>query len=139
MPVHFAALNQPVANTFRKDGESQYILSLVPNDEQIEKWERDVRIAVGDPTFRTSRPKYGISIRESDGRVFIRATTKFQPEVYDANGNKMATIPNIGKGSVVRMMVSLTTYDKGVSLTLHSIQVKKLVEWEGSGSFGSVE
>jgi hypothetical protein len=137
MPVIWAATNKAAKpyKEFNDKGEPNkpmFELKLGPTDEQVEAWVAKVKEAAGNFSFKTKKPKWGISVAEDeDETVTLHAKSQYKPTVVDAKNNPLLD-PKIGKGSIVRAMVILNIYDKGVALTLQKIQIKKLVEYEAS-------
>jgi hypothetical protein len=141
MPVIWASTAKPSKpyKEFNDKGEPNkpmYELQLDPTPEQVEVWVEKVKAAAGDFIFKTKKPKFGISIAEDeDETVTIRAKSQYKPVVVDAKNNPLLD-PKIGVGSIVRAMVILNIYDKGVALTLQKIQIKKLVEFVAASGSG---
>lgn len=134
LPVHFAAVTTPMKNSYKGEAaKPEYVLVLDPSEDQARMWMAEVKDKIGNVDFKSKKPKLGVSVREEDDKVLIRATTFYKPDIYDTHNQKLDD-PKIGKGSIVRANVSLNIYDKGVSLTLHQIQVKELVEWEAGST-----
>ncbi|BCS53327.1 DUF2815 domain-containing protein [Geobacter sp. SVR] len=68
---------------------------------------------------------------------------KMSPQVFDAKGTKLKSIPNIGGGSQIKVNFSPTGYytdashQAGITLRLNAVQIIELVEFGGGGNAGS--
>jgi len=86
-------------------------------------------------------------VDDETGEIIINAKSKFQPKVYDSEGQYIMPdrLPQIWGGSVLRLKGAINTYDQagntGVSLQLSAIQVIELAERQGGddGGFDAVE
>ena len=68
---------------------------------------------------------------------------KMSPQIFDAKGNKVKTVPNIGAGSVIKVNFAPDGYYTdaahmaGITLRLNAVQILELVEFGGGGNAGS--
>jgi len=137
---------------FDKDGKPNrpsYKVKLDITEDQLAAFTAKIRELIGDHTFpKTRNPKLGYSKAESDGKITLVPASAYKPMIFDMRKNKIQdpiydeetglytnwkNDLRLGAGSIVSCACTLNLYDKGVSLQLNAIQVKKLVEWQSKG------
>jgi hypothetical protein len=114
-----------------------YQLRLKLSDADLKAWQELVKETWGPAQFKTKNPKFGIARQES-GEINVFANSIYKPNVFDMKNNKLED-PKIANGTIARMNVLLGINEKGISLRLKDIQVKRLVEWESSGGSSPFE
>lgn len=68
---------------------------------------------------------------------------KLTPQVFDAKGNKLKSVPNVGSGSVLKVNFSPVGYytdashQAGITLRMNAVQIIDLVEFGGGGNASS--
>jgi len=129
LEVKWSALNKP-AKPLDEGKEPKYSIRFNVDDDTIKAHVAAVKKLVGDVKFpKTKVPAWGIA-KSEEGVITILATSKYKPAIFDMKNNKLED-PKVGNGTIARAACELYIHEKGVSLTVNSIQIKKLVEYEG--------
>lgn len=133
-PVVAAYTSKP-DKPYDDNGEPMYKIRLDPTPEDLAAFRAEMAKIAAGHTFKAKAPKLGVSISQSDGKVTLLPSSKFKPLIFDCQNNKLDD-PKIGAGTIARAYCQLNVHDKGIGLQLVQVQVKKLVEWQGSGGDG---
>ena len=102
-----------------------------------------IRLAASNPVRITDEGDFEIYAKQK-AKVHTKrsGTLEFSIAAVDSTGAKLATMPNVGSGSALKMAVEVSTWfvasqGFGYSLRLRAIQILDLVEFGGdSQSFG---
>lgn len=68
---------------------------------------------------------------------------KLIPQLFDAKGNKLKAVPNVGSGSILKVNFSPVSYytdashQAGITLRMNAVQIIDLVEFGGGGNASS--
>lgn len=115
----------------------------VPADQCAELMKKVQQVAMDEfGAKKADRAKMPWKIDEETGEVIINTKSKFQPKVYDADGQYIPAdrLPQIWGGAIIRCGGVINTYDQagntGVSLQLSKIQVIELAERSGGDDEG---
>jgi hypothetical protein len=75
-------------------------------------------------------------VKNEDGTILLKTQSNSKPTISDSHGEVLKKTVKLGGGSIVRLAVTLSTYNKdgsrGVTAYLDSVQLLKLVEY-GAG------
>lgn len=116
----YYAERKPVASMKRMTKRAPY------EDELDEK--------TGEPTGRVV-----LNVKEVASRVDAKGRpTTFAPKLYDVKGNEVKRVPNVGRGTTMKVGFNARGYlaeaqkEIGVTLRLRAAQILRLVEYAGS-------
>ena len=118
---------------YDEGGTPMYKIRLDPSPADLAEFRRAMEEHARGASFKVKAPKLGVSVSQSDGKVTLLPSSKFKPAIFDMKLNKLED-PKIGAGTIARAYCQLNFHDKGIGLQLVQIQIKTLVEWEGSGA-----
>ena len=112
-------------------------------EELSRQGKQKLRMAASTPVRITDEGDFEIYAKQK-AKVHTKrsGTLEFSVAAVDSTGAKIATMPNVGSGSELKMAVELNTWfvpsqGFGYSLRLRAIQILDLVEFGGdSQSFG---
>lgn len=126
------------------DSQGVYKTGLrVPADQAKELMKQVQEVAMDEfGAKKADKARMPWKVDDETGEIIINAKSKFQPKVYDSEGQYIPAdrLPQIWGGSVLRLKGQINTYDNsgntGVSLQLSGIQVIELAERQGGDDDG---
>jgi hypothetical protein len=121
----------------------KYKIDYKPSDEDLETFRAEMRKHADVLGFEGKKKIHlGIKKTEEEEIESLCPSSQFKPLVFDTKNNPIGDDAKLGAGSIVRTRCEVSAYDKGISLRLLQVQVKKLVPYGGgneSSGFGTEE
>lgn len=134
--IVFMAAENPVKES---NGESKYSIRLAFDAKADEAFLNQVA-SVNDTKVVTAKTYRGKSDKIKaildTGKALVSATTKFKPDVFDSQGNKMEAAPYFFEDSTgtAQMIVQPYKGDKGGTINLMGIIVQSIESPEHGGT-----
>jgi hypothetical protein len=136
--IQFMAVAKPVSKS-KKSTEQVYTVKIAFDNKMDKDWLAFVS-GINDAKVVTAKSYRGkdenIKAVLETGKSMVSASSKFQPQVYDAQGNEMEDVPAFFAGSTgtAQMIVQPYEGEEGGTINLIGVVIHTLDTPEGAGT-----
>jgi hypothetical protein len=132
--LSFPWLNRPDT----KFGTEKFKTGLVFENQAAAQSVIDAAKAIAAEEFGPKAKVHLPVSKQEDGSVLLRTHSTSKPSIANAKGEVIEKTLKVGGGSVAKLSITLSSYDKGgkkgVTAYLNAVQLLKLVEFGGAAA-----